>query len=105
MPQVQLTHGAMTHLERNTARSKHMYGTCTTCTTDHTTEQNHRLQTDYGHNDGKTAPEVEQDIKVVSPANGEIIESVVLDMIHQDKDKILSWLLKHVNLPYEEPDN
>ena len=104
MPQVQLTHGAMTHLERNTARSKHMYGTCTTCTTDHTTEQNHRLQTDYGHNDGKTAPEVEQDIKVVSPANGEIIESVVLDMIHQDKDKILSWLLKHVNLPYEEPD-
>ena len=96
VPQVQLTHGVKKQLAPNNARSKHIFGTCTTCTTDCTTEQNHRLQTDCGHDDDKTASEVKQDAKVISPANGEITESAVFDITHRDKNKILSWLLKHV---------
>ena len=96
VPQVQLTHGVKKQPAPDNARSKHIFGTCTTCTTDCTTEQNHRLQTDCEHDDDKTASEVKQDAKVISPANGEITESAVFDITHRDKNKILSWLLKHV---------
>ena len=107
MPQVQLTqcHGVMTHPAPDNAGSKK---TCemlnSTCTTDHTTEQNHRLQTDCEHDDDKAALELKYDDKVSSLANGEFTESAVFGMDGKNKDKILSWLLKHVNVPCKEPD-
>ena len=100
-----MTRGVMTHPALDNAGSKKICEMLNgTCTTDYTTEQNHRLQTDCEHDDDKAALELKYDDKVSSLANGEFAESAVLGMDGKNKDKILSWLLKHVNVPCKEPD-